>query len=62
MYMYIYNSASFWYKRHPFGVKWLCSLERVDPTGDKYRGTSLIRNSICLGPFSKTLNRALWWP
>ena len=27
-----------------------------------YRGTSLIRNSRPLGPYSKTLHRALWWP
>ena len=26
-----------------------------------YRGTSLIRNSLPLGPFSRTLPRALWW-
>ena len=26
-----------------------------------YRGTSLIRNSDDLGPFSRTVPRALWW-
>ena len=26
-----------------------------------YRGTSLIRNSALLGPYSKTMHRALWW-
>ena len=26
-----------------------------------YRGTSLIRNSGPLGPYSRTLPRALWW-
>ena len=27
-----------------------------------YRGTSLIRNSPLLGPYSRTVSRALWWP
>ena len=27
-----------------------------------YRGTSLIRNSAPLGPYSGTMPRALWWP
>jgi len=26
-----------------------------------YRGTSLIRNSDPLGPYSGTMHRALWW-
>ena len=26
-----------------------------------YRGTSLIRNSALLGPYSRTMHRALWW-
>jgi len=26
-----------------------------------YRGTSLIRNSLSLGPYSRTVPRALWW-
>ena len=26
-----------------------------------YRGTSLIRNTLLLGPFSRTLPRVLWW-
>ena len=28
---------------------------------DTYRGTSLIRNSPLLGPYSRTKPRALWW-
>ena len=28
----------------------------------QYRGTSLIRNSADLGPYSRTTPRALWWP
>ena len=27
-----------------------------------YRGTSLIRNSPFVGPYSRTMPRALWWP
>jgi len=30
--------------------------------GLSYRGTSLIRNSTHLGPYSRTMPRALWWP
>jgi len=26
-----------------------------------YRGTSLIRNSAPLGPYSRAMPRALWW-
>jgi len=26
-----------------------------------YRGTSLIRNSAPLGPYSRNMPRALWW-
>jgi len=32
----------------------------VDPPG--YRGTSLIRNCLPLGPYSRTMPRALWGP
>ena len=28
----------------------------------QYRGTSLIRNSSVLGPYSRAVSRALWWP
>ena len=28
----------------------------------KYRGTSLIRNRAPLGPYSRNMSRALWWP
>ena len=27
-----------------------------------YRGTSLIRNSLLVEPYSRTMSRALWWP
>jgi len=27
----------------------------------RYRGTSLIRNNASLGPYSRTVARALWW-
>ena len=33
----------------------------ADPRAARYRGTSLIRNSALLGPYSRTLHRALWW-
>ena len=26
-----------------------------------YRGTSLIRNRVPLGPYSRTMPRLLWW-
>jgi hypothetical protein len=27
----------------------------------RYRGTSLIRNTPLLGPYSRTLPRVIWW-
>ena len=30
-------------------------------SGGVYRGTSLIRNRPPLGPYSRTMPRALWW-
>ena len=27
-----------------------------------HRGTSLIRNSAPLGPYSRSMHRVLWWP
>ena len=27
-----------------------------------YRGTSLIRKRLTLGPYSRTMARVLWWP
>ena len=29
---------------------------------EQYRGTSMIRSSAPLGPYSRTTPRALWWP
>jgi len=29
--------------------------------GAGYRGTSLIRNNASLGPYSRTMHRAVWW-
>ena len=28
----------------------------------EYRFTSLIRNTPLLGPYSRTMSRAIWWP
>ena len=33
-----------------------------DESPPTYRGTSLIRNSPLLGPYRRTVSRALWWP
>ena len=35
---------------------------RVEGAVVDYRGTSLLRNSAPLGPYSRTIPRALWWP
>jgi len=29
---------------------------------NQYRGTSLIRNNPLLGPYSRTMSMAMWWP
>ena len=31
------------------------------PPSPLYRGTSLIRNRNLIGPYSRTMSRALWW-
>ena len=46
--------------RHFWG--WVSS---TDPStlelGLRYRGTSFIRNTPLLGPYSRTMPRVLWW-
>ena len=42
----------------------LVGVSRVMPSGGTlavYRGTSLIRNTPLLGPYSRTIPRVLWW-
>ena len=36
--------------------------KREIPERAHFRGTSLIRNSAPLRPYSKTMPRGLWWP
>ena len=36
-------------------------LDRIKFLGTEYRGTSLTRNSVPLGPYIRTMPRALWW-
>jgi len=40
------------------------AIDTVVSTQDTagYRGTSLIRNRTLLGPYSRTMPMALWWP
>jgi len=35
--------------------------QTADTLRTAYRGTSLIKNNPLLGPYSRTMNRALWW-
>ena len=53
------------------GACWGCGSPEVPNDGEKWdvagsphtiRGTSLMRNSLPLGPYSRTLSRALWGP
>ena len=37
-------------------------LPKLFPNVDLYRGTSLIRNNPLLGPYSRSMSRAIWWP
>ena len=39
----------------------IVSLFTLVPILHSYRGTSLIRNSAFLGPYSTIMSRALWW-
>jgi len=46
------------------GGRHRCNIRAVLNEGqsqDAYRGTSLIRNSAPLGPYSRNMPRALWW-
>ena len=36
-------------------------LHRPQKLADTYKGTSLIRNSPTLGPYSRPVPRGLWW-
>ena len=38
------------------------SILNALPAAPTYRVTSLIRNRNPLGPYSRTLFRAIWWP
>ena len=57
--------------------KSLCALNTIPPRNrftsvlgypvvnhvrNQYGGTSLIRNCLLLGPYSRTMPRTLWWP
>ena len=45
--------------------RWYLRVHKTErsilPEGLGYRGTSLIRNSAPVGPYSRTMPRALWW-
>jgi hypothetical protein len=48
--------------RPPRSITKICIDATSPPPIDAtYRGTSLIRNSAPLGPYSRTMPRALWW-
>jgi len=40
---------------------WECATSGA-PALQSYRGTSLIRNNPLLGPYSRTMVTAIWWP
>ena len=44
-----------------FDFKWPGQERMRLPEKNIYRGTSLIRNSNPLGPYSRVMPRALWW-
>ena len=32
------------------------------PSDEMYRGTSLIRNDLLVGPYCRIMSGAVWWP
>ena len=45
---------------------YMCEMPLPEPRAARqgylaHRGTSLIKNSAPLGPYSRTLSRSLWW-
>ena len=60
------NEVPLYHSFEPCGVTVL-NVAAHEPGGEMgggrggYRGTSLIRNSPLLGPYSSTVSRALWW-
>ena len=58
------------FRARPVWVSGLITSERYSPRASRkhrdarglYRGTSLIRKRAPLGPYSRTMPRALWWP
>ena len=49
------SSTKWRYSAEPFSLPW-CWVQGFD------RGTSLTRNRLLLGPYSRAMPRALWWP
>ena len=39
----------------------ICTDSPTSSHGEAYRGASLIRERAPLGPFSRTMPRAIWW-
>ena len=56
IYMYVYRFFIVSREQHLS-----LSLLRCSPSLEPDRGTSLIRTSAPLGPYSRTMPRALWW-
>ena len=55
--------ATFWPWLEPFASETFDVFETVSSSlGRGYRGTLLISNSAPLGPYSRTMPRALWKP
>ena len=40
----------------------ITQLSTLNPLSTQCRGTWLIRNNPLLGPYSRTMSRAIWWP
>ena len=59
-----YQIETIWFGFSGFGFR-VSSVGLVSARSaeiSQYRGTLLIKNSAPLGPFSRTMPSALWWP
>ena len=64
IYIYIYIHIYIYIYMYMNNSKPGSSHRKLEPVPDldRYRGTLLIRNKFLLGPYSRAMSRAIWWP
>ena len=60
IYIYIYIYAYIYISTYMY-VKTRSKVSAAPPRRSSIRGSSLIRNTPLLGPYSRTIPRVIWW-